>query len=965
MMELPALHNSHRFTIGRKFVIYTLLFSSVITLFITIFQLYVDYRRDISTIEQRLEEIQISFQDSLATALWTQNLAGLNLHLEGILRLPDIHYIELVEVGGGKQITAGSLSEEQIIRYNFPLYSIYHPQQLPLGKVEIHADLNGVYQRLIDKAWVILMTQTFKTFIVSLFILWLLYMMLGRHLRKIITYTEAISFDKDNGPLKIERNRLEEDSRDEISNLIYAINIMRHRLGSHYIRMQQGEERYRLIADFTTDWDSWVTPEGQWAYISPSCEKVTGYSAHELQDAPELNISILHPDDRAAFHNHLNSYGDEHQDSAQMQFRIRDRNGKERWIEHSCQPVYSQQNTYLGRRASNRDITQNKYIEIALNQALEHAELANRTQSLFLANISHEIRTPMNAIVGLAHLLLEDHLTPKQKEYLLDIKRSTHSLLRILNDILDFSKIHAKKMQLDLQPTNIYTLIQNSEHLFTPLLKKKGLSLKIKINDNVNDYWLLDSLRVSQIINNLFDNAAKFTEKGGIIFDLSATKESTESHRLHFQICDSGIGIEPEMMSHLFRPFTQADSSISRKFGGSGLGLSIIASLIKMMQGEITVASTPDKGTCFQFSILASLSQKIAASPPSVPTVISSEERQLLSQKRVLLVDDNTLNRKVAIAMLQELNIKPDTASNGIEALNRVAETAYDMILMDIQMPQMGGLEANRAIRALQQTQAPLIIAMSASNSEINTDENSEDQWDDILDKPIDPDMLNKLMLKNLLGSELLPNKILPANESKGRPESNANINLEGLRERLHNNEEILLQILNDFYHQYRDFNQQATTLMSRGDLKSLRRLVHNLKGGSAYLGATRLNTLSAELDALLRENHPIELSLSPLKIELAQVLDTITPLIGDESHKERENNDAIDFQSLQKLLPYLQKNELIPENLLADLNNNQETINNASLAQLLIHIEHFEYHRAFALCHALLQPSDGIDAKK
>jgi CheY-like chemotaxis protein/nitrogen-specific signal transduction histidine kinase len=389
------------------------------------------------------------------------------------------------------------------------------------------------------------------------------------------------------------------------------------------------------------------------------------------------------------------------------------------------------------------DITDSKKNNYELKKAKEEAESALKVKSEFLARMSHEIRTPLNGVIGMTGLMLQSPLTIEQKDYLETIKNSGESLLLIINDILDFSRIEAGKMYVVKKSVDINNCIENIFELFSSKFTEKNLRFSYFKDNSIPQYLICDSEKIKQIISNLLSNALKFTQQGSV--ELSVSKVNIENNKLTlmFAVEDTGIGIDEKSVKLLFQPFSQLDSSNTRRYGGTGLGLTICKHLVELMEGKIWVESVPGKGSKFSFKINVEIDDKELINEKNNHPKDSVNNAALanIMPLRILLVEDNLINQKVTLKILRKFGYTADIAVNGIEAIEAVKNQDYDIIFMDIQMPEMDGYEATKNILGMYPHEnQPIIIAITAAVMQGDRENCFAAGMVDYLPKPVLPD---------------------------------------------------------------------------------------------------------------------------------------------------------------------------------------------------------------------------------
>ena len=536
-------------------------------------------------------------------------------------------------------------------------------------------------------------------------------------------------------------------------------------------KLQRSEAHYRQLTEDVQDVVWKMDRNFRFTYISPSDERVRGFRADEVIGH---HVFEMFNEEGIASVTRLMQQRQESESrgipigSTTFEVQHRCKDGRLIWGEVLSKPERDSDGKIIGYHGITREVTQRKNVEAelerhrdhleelveqrttALSIAKEAAEAASRAKSTFLSNMSHELRTPMNAIMGMTGLALKQATDPKLRDQLGKVTKASQHLLHVINDILDISKIEAERLSLDEMDFMLALPLDNLNNLALPAATAKGLKLDINIAPGLASQPLRgDFLRLGQILLNLISNAIKFTTEGSVSLDISASEETPADLLLRCAIRDTGIGISAEDQTRLFQAFEQSDNSMTRKYGGTGLGLAISKRLVMMMGGDIGVESQLGSGSTFWFT--ARLKKSGTALAPATPASAMPPEETLKARyagARILLAEDEPINQEVSRELLESAGLVVDLAEDGVEAVELAKGKDYNLILLDLQMPRMNGIEAALAIRALPGRQSVPILALTANAFTGDREKCIEAGMNDHISKPVDPDLLFETLLE-------------------------------------------------------------------------------------------------------------------------------------------------------------------------------------------------------------------------
>ncbi len=638
--------------------------------------------------------------------------------------------------------------------------------------------------------------------------------------------------------------------------------------------------------------------EGNISLINPAGSKILGYENEELIGKNWFQTCLPEPEGVESVLPYFKDIINGNKESLKYhENHIVTKDKKQLYIAWQNAVLTDDSGKITGILSSGMDITEQRNIQLELIEAKERAEEATKTKSYFLANMSHEIRTPMNGIIGMSYLALETELNDKQKNYINKIQSSAKTLLNIINDILDISKIEAGKLIIEKENFNLLKVVENIIHILELKANEKHIDIFTEYDNKIGSNFYGDSLRINQILMNLLSNAIKFTHKGKITLVIKAALKN----HIRFEVHDTGIGLTQEQKEHIFDSFTQADATTTKEYGGTGLGLTITKELIEMMNGKIWIEGELGLGSRFIFEI------ELPKENKEQPFVITNDktlkqksdlknEIKTLKNSKILLAEDNQINQEFMRDLLKKDGIEIDIVANGLEAVNKVKQNNYELIIMDIQMPVMDGYEATRNIRETNK-EIP-IIALTANAMKEDVEKSNLAGMNEHISKPIVVEELYKILLKYLTKKTDIEGKMMNNTDNIFNIEipKFETLDKDYALELVLGDTDILIALLKGML-QYKDLDFEA---MNEDEFK---RTMHTLKGLCGSIGALDVSDLAKDI----QENEN-KIMLPVFIYKFNKVLDEIELKLPELKDTSFDTSDAevLSIKDLKKQIQQL-----------------------------------------------------------
>ena len=660
-------------------------------------------------------------------------------------------------------------------------------------------------------------------------------------------------------------------------------------------RHRRSERRFRTFIDESPIESAVIGPGGQFEFLNRKFTEVIGYTLDEIPDIEHWWTRVVPDPKKRATAIRVWSRAVEGAGVGQertMPIEIEIAPGE---IELTCHDgssrIYEVRGRIINRKTFVQlsDITLRKETEAALQAAQQAAKQAAELKSRFLANISHEIRTPMNALIGLSQLGQIDEKDPERRRYFDEIHGAATHLLGLVDDVLDFSKIESGRLTIESVPFRLDGVVERVLGLFGRKAKDKGLALRITVAKELPPWLCGDALRLAQVLINLVGNAIKFTERGEVAVTLDTAGRKEDRLRLAGSVCDTGVGLTEEQRRRLFEPFMQADSSTTRLYGGTGLGLTISRELVQAMGGEIHVTSKPGQGSTFAFTIELGVVEVPA--PDATERPADAMQALSLEGHHILLVEDNRLNQMVARGLLERAGIRVTIAGQGREAMARIdAGERFDAVLMDLQMPEMDGFETTRILRSRPALRTLPIIAMAAHPESEERQHCLAAGMDDYLSKPVRLEMLLSV-LNRWIGPGRGSAGGGPAAAAHPTPVAGGRLAVlagtpgfdVGKAVSLLGGENSYLLVVDKFRHVSVKDREKLRAALEIGDENAVHRIAHSLRNSAAWIGAVDLSGAAGALEDAITSGGGSDYALlaAALEMKLGSVMEVLARSLG------------------------------------------------------------------------------------
>ena len=718
-------------TLSKKFIFIIIISSLIVTVVSLVINFFVEYRRASQEIAKTIDIIEKSKLQELTMSAWTLNIPMIETQINGIANLTHVDFAELIlengiKIGAGHNLYTSSAKNEFILKKRFNDKDVY------VGKLNIFMSSTVLNKKLVEVTLFITCTQLFQILLAASLVSLYFHKYVHKRLRDITHFAETITLSNIHENF-ISGNYPATKAPDELDTLYQSFCSMHNNIASYLKKLEETEAYLNNLIDYASApiivWDI----DFKITRFNVAFEFLTGIGSGQ---AIGEKISILFPNSLAK---QLMEYVIETSNQGNfwkaVELPIQHVDGSVRTVLWNSARIYSSTtNEYIATIAQGIDITDRKNTEIELKAAKKEAEAANTAKSEFLANMSHEIRTPLNGVMGMLQLLESTNIDKEQNEYIDIALHSCRNLTSLISDILDLSRIEQGHLKLEIHGFNIKYLVEDVINTFITQINQKNIGIQTFIEDKAPELVYGDSGRLRQILFNIFGNSVKFTPSGNISLTVSSLQR-LDNIIFFIEISDTGIGIPEDKIDEIFVPFTQVDGSLTRKYGGVGLGLSIVKKLLLVMGGSITVDNNDGGGTTTCIAIPFKTTE-----PPILENTDQTHDiaRGNISTLKILIAEDDKVNQLAISSFVKKIGHISKCVNDGVEALQLLQSDQFDLILMDIQMPNLDGVETTIAIRNSYEKFSKIpIIALTAHAMAGDREKFLAHGMDGYLSKPI------------------------------------------------------------------------------------------------------------------------------------------------------------------------------------------------------------------------------------